>query len=538
MAQGCCQLVWHSSTEEEGRQFTLNTAAVHWCLVTASLYAEWIFIGVSVIGVNAVAQGCWQLLWHSSTEEQGRQFTLNSAAVHWCMVTAHLYAEWILIGVSVIGVNAVAPGCCQLVWHSSTEQQGRHFTLNTAAVHWCMVTAHTDWIFKGVNAVAQGCCQLVWHSSTEEHGRQSTLNTAAVHWCLLTAHLPAEWIFIGVNAVAQGCCQLLWHSSTEEQGRQFTLNTAAVHWCMVTAHLYAEWILIGVSVIGENAVAPGCCQLIWHSSTEEQGRHFTLNTAAVHWCMLTAHLYAEWILIGVSVIGVNAVAPGCCQLVWHSSTEQQGRHFTLNTAAVHWCMVTAHTEWIFKGVNAVAPGCCQLVWHSSTEEQGRQFTLNTAAVHWCMVTAHLYAEWIFKGVNAVAQGCCQLLWHSSTEEQGRQFTLNSASVHWCLVTASLYAEWIFIGVSVIGVNAVAQGCCQLVWHSSTEEQGRQFTLNSAAVHWCMVTAHLYAECIFKGVNAVAQACCQLVWHSSTEEQGRQFTLNTAAVHWCLVIAHL
>ena len=43
----------------------------------------------------------------------------------------------------------------------------------------------------------------------------------------------------------------------------------------------------------------------------------------------------------------------------------------------------------------------------------------------------------------------------------------------------------FIGVSVIGVNAVAQGCCQLVWRSSTEEQGRQFTLNSAAVHWCL-----------------------------------------------------
>ena len=48
----------------------------------------------------------------------------------------------------------------------------------------------------------------------------------------------------------------------------------------------------------------------------------------------------------------------------------------------------------------------------------------------------------------------------------------------------------FIGVSVIGVNAVAQGCCQLVWHSSTEEQGRQFTLNSAAVHCCLVTANL------------------------------------------------
>ena len=97
-----------------------------------------------------------------------------------------------------------------------------------------------------------------------------------------------------------------------------------------------------------------------------------------------------------------------------------------------------------------------VVWHSSTEEQGRQFTLNPAAVHWCLVTASLCAEWIFIGVNAVAQGCCQLVWHSSTEEQGRQFTLNPAAVHWCLVTASLCAEWIFIGK-----NAVAQGCCQL-----------------------------------------------------------------------------
>ena len=93
------------------------------------------------------------------------------------------------------------------------------------------------------------------------------------------------------------------------------------------------------------------------------------------------------------------------------------------------------------------------------------------------MTAHLYAEWIFIGVNAVAHGCCQLVWHSSTGEEGRQFTLNSAAVHWWLVTANLYAEWIFIGV-----NAVAHGCCQLVWHSSTGEQGRQFTLNTAAVH--------------------------------------------------------
>ena len=282
------------------------------------------------------------------------------------------------------------------------------------------VTAHlyAEWIFIGKNGVAQGCCQLVWHSSTEEQGRLFTLNTAAVQRCLVTANLYAKWMFIGVNAVAQTCCQLVWHSSIEEQGRLFTLNTAAVHWCLVTANLYAEWMFIGVSVLGVNAVVQGCCQLVWYSSIEEQGRDFTLNTAAVHWCLVTANLYAEWMFIGVSVLGVNAVVQGCCQLVWYSSIEEQGRQFTLNTAAVHWCLVTAnmYAEWMFIGVNAVAQGCCQLIWHSNTEEQGRQSTLNTAAVHWYLVTAHLYAEWIFKGVNAVAQpvtlegACCVASW--------------------------------------------------------------------------------------------------------------------------------
>ena len=78
-------------------------------------------------------------------------------------------------------------------------------------------------------------------------------------------------------------------------------------------------------------------------------------------------------------------------------------------------------------------------------------------------------------------------WHSSTEKQGMQFTLNTAGVHWCLVAEHLYAK------SGCSVNAVAQGCCQLVWHSSTEKQGMQFTLNTAGVHWCLVAEHLYAK---------------------------------------------
>ena len=69
-------------------------------------------------------------------------------------------------------------------------------------------------------------------------------------------------------------------------------------------------------------------------------------------------------------------------------------------------------------------------WHSSTEKQGMQFTLNTAAVHWCLVTAtSACQEWLFIGKDGGAQGCCQLVWHSSTEKQGMQFTLNRAGVH-------------------------------------------------------------------------------------------------------------
>ena len=103
---------------------------------------------------------------------------------------------------------------------------------------------------------------------------------------------------------------------------------------------------------------------------------------------------------------------------------------------------------------------------TAKQKQGRQLPLKALVFGDC----NLYAVWISIGVNAVAQGCCQLVWHSSTEGEGRQFTLKAAVVHWCLVTASLYAVWISIGV-----NAVAQSCCQLVWHSSTEEEGKQLT---------------------------------------------------------------
>ena len=101
----------------------------------------------------------------------------------------------------------------------------------------------------------------------------------------------------------------------------------------------------------------------------------------------------------------------------------------------------------------MAQTCCQLVWHSSTEEQGRQFTLNSAAVHWCLVTANLFAEWIFTGKNAEAQGCCQLVWHSSTEEQGRLH----CSVLVCIISSLQLLVWGFAphtGEQVCNTNAL------------------------------------------------------------------------------------
>ena len=63
----------------------------------------------------------------------------------------------------------------------------------------------------------------------------------------------------------------------------------------------------------------------------------------------------------------------------------------------------------------------------------------------------------------------------------------------------------------IGKDGGAQGWCQLAWHSSTEKQGMQFTLNTAGKHWCLVAEHLYAKSgMFIGKDGGAQGCCQLV----------------------------
>ena len=112
----------------------------------------------------------------------------------------------------------------------------------------------------------------------------------------------------------------------------------------------------------------------------------------------------------------------------------------------------------------------------------------------------------------MAQACCQLVLHSSTEQGAT--AKSSVALHCCLVTAHLYQQQISIGVF-----AVAQACCQPLFHSSTEQGA--IAKSSLALHCCLVTAHLYQQQISLGVFAVCQACCQPLLHSSTE-QGAMF----------------
>ena len=90
-----------------------------------------------------------------------------------------------------------------------------------------------------------------------------------------------------------------------------------------------------------------------------------------------------------------------------------------------------------------------------------------------------------------------------------QIFKSSVALHCCWVTAHLYQQPISLGVF-----AVAQACCQPLFHSSTEQGA--IAKSSLALHCCWATAHLYQQQISIGVFAVAQACCQPGLHSSTE----------------------
>ena len=52
-----------------------------------------------------------------------------------------------------------------------------------------------------------------------------------------------------------------------------------------------------------------------------------------------------------------------------------------------------------------------------------------------------------------------------------------------------------------------------------------FALTSAALHFCCLTAHLYAEQIFTDVAAVTQTCCEPVLQSNTDQGGNALCLD-------------
>ena len=93
------------------------------------------------------------------------------------------------------------------------------------------------------------------------------------------------------------CCKPVLQSSTEQWGLQFALNSVAVHWCWLTAHLYEEQMSLGVV-----AVVPACCKPVLHRRTEQWALQFALNSVAVHWCWVTAHQYEEQMSIGVTAV--------------------------------------------------------------------------------------------------------------------------------------------------------------------------------------------------------------------------------------------
>ena len=163
-------------------------------------------------------------------------------------------------------------------------------------------------------------------------------------------------------------------------------------------------------------MAQECCQLVLHSSPEQPCIHSALKNAAVHCCLMIAHLY-----VLQTLIGVLAVVQNCCQFDWPGSTKQQGMHFALNSAAVHWCLHPCMSSkpwqvYLQQNKPAVSLFC------TAALSRGRlHLAKSSVALHWCWATAHLYKEQISIGVSAAKQACYQPVLHSSTEQGATAF---------------------------------------------------------------------------------------------------------------------
>ena len=96
-------------------------------------------------------------------------------------------------------------------------------------------------------------------------------------------------------------------------------NGAAMHWSQVLTKLYEkcifrvviEWHKTAASLLAQQhrvkrlACCPEkCCSALvpgaWHKtalhSTEQQGMHFAVKSAVVHWYLVLTNLHQEWIV--------------------------------------------------------------------------------------------------------------------------------------------------------------------------------------------------------------------------------------------------
>ena len=119
----------------------------------------------------------------------------------------------------------------------------------------------------------------------------------------------------------------------------------------------------------------------------------------------------------------------------------------------------------------------------------------------CWVTAHLYQQQTSIGVFAVAQACCQLVLHSSTEQ--------GAIVQEQCGTALLLGH-----CTPIPTANLPKRICNVPSLLCSTEQGA-IAKSSVALH-CWVTAHLYQQqmciCSFCTAALSSRQLPKAVWH--------------------------
>ena len=104
--------------------------------------------------------------WHA--------FCGTSCCSDWFTVITHLYEQ------VLVNINTVAQGCYQLGLHSSTDQHGIHFAMNPNAVQWFTVTNSC------INSKADRCKRNGIKSAVSLFCTAAQLNEACIlPWILL-----------------------------------------------------------------------------------------------------------------------------------------------------------------------------------------------------------------------------------------------------------------------------------------------------------------------------------------------------------------